>query len=119
MLLRQISSELSMELLIVMISMELLLMLISMELLITRETPAFGSISLALRGSGALGATFGCLRRHLWTPSAPPLGRLLRSFEEPAVKEKKKLGCHVGVAAYAAFGGDKKKLGGLRRPKWF
>ena len=26
---------------------------------ITRETPAFGGISLALRGSGAFGATFG------------------------------------------------------------
>ena len=32
----------------------------------TREIPAIGGISLALRVSDALGATFGCLRRPCW-----------------------------------------------------
>ena len=45
------------------------------------RTPAYGGISLSLRGSGASGATFGRLRR-MW-------------------KKKKNWG------AYAAFGGDK------------
>ena len=36
-----------------------------------REIPAFGRISLALRGSGALGATFGRQRRPFGKP--PPL----------------------------------------------
>ena len=36
----------------------------------TREITAFGGISLALRGSGAFGATFGCLRRPFGKP--PP-----------------------------------------------
>ena len=61
----------------------------------TRETTAFGGISLALWGSGAFGATFGRLWRHLWVPLAPPLGRLWRPFGKPlpsaAVKEEEKI----------------------------
>ena len=36
----------------------------------TREIPAFGVISLALRWSGALGATFGRLRHPRWETAA-------------------------------------------------
>ena len=54
----------------------------------TRETSAFGGISLALRGNGAFGAH---LRIRIGVPKA----------------------------AYAAFSGDKKKMGHHRRPKWF
>ena len=82
-------------------------------------------------------------RRHLWVPTASPLGHLRRLFGQPlpsaALKEKKNwgtmgapyLGCRgrpgrVVSLAYAAFGGDKKKNSGasgatfkgrLRRPK--
>ena len=40
----------------------------------TREIPAFGGISLALRGSGAFGATFGRLRCPRWGACGAYLG---------------------------------------------
>ena len=60
----------------------------------TRETLAFGGISLALWGSGAFG---GVKRKINWGVRGAPLG----------------------AVAYAAFGGDRKNVGRLRRPKWF
>ena len=73
----------------------------------TRKTPAFGGISLALREGSTSGAAF-------VSPSA-------------AVKEKKKIkrknwdttGAPLGAAAYAAFGGDKKKSGASGAPNGF
>ena len=80
----------------------------------TREIPTFGGISLALRGSGASGATFGRLQRPRWGTSAPIWETAAFGDGE---RDKKK----IGESAYAAFGGDEKKknLGRLRRPKWF
>ena len=58
----------------------------------TRETPAFGRISLALRGNDALAATFG---------KPPPLAVVKKKIEFDAFGAS-------GAAESAAFGGDKK-----------
>ena len=52
--------------------------------LYTREIPAFGGISLVLRGSGASGATFGRLRRPRWGASGAHSGnrRLRRRWKK-------------------------------------
>ena len=65
----------------------------------TREIPAFGGISLALRGNGAFGGDK--TKEKFWGATAAPL---------------------PGAAAFAAFGGDNKlknkNLGRMRRPKF-
>ena len=78
-----------------------------------REIPAFGGISLALRGGGALGVP-------VRAPESPIWGTAAFGGGERNKKKKQNLGHHGrpgrGVSlAYAAFGGDKKNVKNLGR----
>ena len=81
----------------------------------TRGIPAFGGISLALRESGASGATFGRLRRPRWETAAFGGGERKKKIN------KKNWGAPVGPLAYAAFGGEKikKNWGAFGAPNGF
>ena len=80
------------------------------------QTPAFGGISLALRRSGAVDATFGRLGCHRLGACRAHLGdrRLRRRWKKRVWNKYKKFGAswapHIWAApANIALGGDKKE----------
>ena len=77
--------------------------------MINSRTPAFGGISLALRGSGAVGAAFGAPvgapTVPIWETAAFGGGERTRYRQNLGRRGRPSRG--VGLA-YAAFGSDKK-----------
>ena len=80
---------------------------------ITREIPACGGISLALRGSGAFGATFGVPAAPIWETAAFGGGESLKN------KKLGRLGRPGRGVSLRLLRRRKKKFRRLRRPKWF
>ena len=80
--------------------------------LYTREIPALGGISLALRGSGACGATFG-------EAAAFGGGERTKSLIKKNKKNRGATGApRLGRQLTPPWAAKKKNLGCLRRPKF-
>ena len=87
------------------------LSLFNPKLNINCETPDLGGISLALRGSGAFGTTFGRLRRLRWSSSGAPVGA-----PQAPILETAAFGGGKSNEKIKNLGQKKKKLGRLQRP---
>ena len=98
--------------------------------LYTREIPALGGISLALRGSGACGATFGeaaafgggertksLIKKNKKNRGATGAPRLGRQLTPPWAAKKKKFGVPSAPQISGASGAPSR--GRLQRPIWF